>query len=90
MEASSSFVHKLDHYNRAGRLALEVWLVLAGAAHQSCSSLVVSGTFLPSDDPVFLWQQLGLPRDVLKFSCGREWGEEQEKYGIRSDNRFWQ
>lgn len=64
-------------------------MLVAGAAHQSFSSLRVSGIFLPSDDPILLWQQFGLPRAVLKFSCGWEWGEEQEKYGIGSDGRFW-
>lgn len=73
MEASFSFVDRLDYANRAG---LEVWVLVAGAAHQSYSSLIVSGIFLPSDGPVLLWQQLGLPGAVLKFSCGWEWGEE--------------
>lgn len=66
-----------------------MWVLVVGAAHQSYSSLIVSEIFLPSGDPV-LWQQLGLPRAVLEVSCGWEWDEEWEKYGIRRDSRFWQ
>lgn len=43
MEASSSFVQRLGCSNRAGWPGLEMWVLVAGAARQSYSSLIVSG-----------------------------------------------
>jgi len=59
-----------------------MWVLVAGAAHQSRWSFVVPEIFLPLDDPASLWQQLCLPRAVTELSCG--WGGGQGTGEIRN------